>query len=121
MAKCIATVVIILLICLVYFKGDEPQKPKSKELQQQELTAGERPYDFDGSITIAEVKIYLRNNLKDPDSLDLIESWPVFFNDGQWHQRVRYRAKNSFGGFRVEEKIFSVEHGRVVNVTDLSK
>jgi len=60
---------------------------------------------WDGSVS--QVKSWLTSNLKDPGSLEFIEWSSVQkTNDGGFMVRVKYRAKNSFGGYVVENKIF---------------
>lgn len=63
---------------------------------------------WDGSVR--QVEKYLKKNLKDPDSYQSIEWSPVVKNnDGTFMVRHKYRAKNSFGGYVVEEKIFMLD------------
>lgn len=63
---------------------------------------------WDGSVR--QVERYLKNNLKDPDSYQSIEwSKVVKQSDGSFMVRHKYRAKNSFGGYVVEEKIFTLD------------
>jgi hypothetical protein len=60
----------------------------------------------------ASVRMYLRNNyLKDPGSYKAIE-WSVSeLSDGVYKYKVRhkYRTKNSFGGYVVEEQVFYLD------------
>ena len=63
---------------------------------------------WDGSVR--QVERYLKNNLKDPDSYESIEwSNVVKQDDGSFIVRHKYRAKNSFGGYVVEEKYFTLD------------
>ena len=70
--------------------------------------------EWDGSVR--QVKSYLKNNLKDPGSYEGIEWSPVVKNgDGTFKVRHKYRAKNSFGGYVVEEQIFTLDsEGNVI-------
>lgn len=68
---------------------------------------------WDGSVH--QVKDWLRNNLKDPGSLEFIEWGTVIETTSGYSVRVKYRAKNSFGGYVIEEKIFDLD--RSGNVT----
>ncbi len=53
------------------------------------------------------VRNYLDNRLKNPASLDIIASSDVKKTDeGNYAQKVKYRAENSFGGNVIETKIF---------------
>jgi hypothetical protein len=76
------------------------------------------PYDA----SVKQVKAWFAANLKDPKSLEVIEWGKVVkyeikygldksIEDGSFKVRVKYRAKNSFGGFGVEEKVFSIDRG----------
>ncbi len=60
---------------------------------------------WDGSAS--QVKNWVTANVKDPDSLQFIEWSPVLPQaNGEFMVRVKYRAKNSFGGYVVEEQLF---------------
>jgi hypothetical protein len=75
---------------------------------------------FDGSV--AQVEDYLKENLKDPDSYEGIDWSKVVKEDGNDYSfmvRHKYRAKNGFGGYVVENKVFYLSAtGRVVKVVD---
>ena len=67
------------------------------------------PTNRDYSI-MSGVRTYLQSTLKDPSSYQDIEWSPSGLNsDGQYYIRHKYRAKNSFGGYVVEEKIFYLD------------
>mgnify|MGYP000887312634 CR=1 FL=1 len=70
---------------------------------------------WDGSVY--QVKDWLRKNLKDPGSLEFIEWGKVVETSSGYSVKVKYRAKNSSGGYVIEEKIFTLDHsGNVLNV-----
>ena len=72
---------------------------------------------WDGSVY--QVTKWLRANLKDPKSLDVMEWSPVIETDTGFMCRVKYRAKNSFGGYVIEEKLFTLNtRGAVTGVAD---
>lgn len=77
---------------------------------------------YDGSVY--QVERYLkREYLKDPDSYEGIEWSKVQIDNSnslyKYYVRHKYRAKNSFGGYVVEEKIFYLDQsGNVVSVTE---
>lgn len=54
------------------------------------------------------VKVYLKENLKDPKSLDIGECSDLINvpDKNQYLQRVKYRAKNSFGGNVINNHLF---------------
>jgi hypothetical protein len=63
---------------------------------------------WDGSVS--QVKTWLKANLKDPKSLECIEWSKVSKqSDGGYMVRVKYRAKNGFGGYVVENKVFFLD------------
>jgi hypothetical protein len=74
---------------------------------------------WDGSVHW--VNKYLQKTLKDPDSYQAIE-WSAVQPgvDGTLRVRHKYRAKNSFGGYVIENQFFTFkEDGTVLSVIDL--
>lgn len=69
---------------------------------------------------VYQVKSYLKRNLKDPGSLDVIEWSPVAKrSDGGYQVRCKYRAKNSFGGYVISNQVFVMDsNGNVLTVYD---
>lgn len=73
---------------------------------------------WDGSVW--QVKNYLKKNLKDPDSYESIEWGKVIKEGKEYKVRHKYRAKNSFGGYVIEEWIFTIdESGNVIYTLQL--
>ena len=74
---------------------------------------------WDGSVH--QVERYLKRNLKDPSSLNVIEWGNVVPGaDGGFMVRVKYRAKNSFGGYVIEHQVFSLDaQGNVTGVASM--
>lgn len=71
---------------------------------------------WDGSVS--QVKKYLKSNLKDPDSYESIEWGNVVETDNGYMVRHKYRAKNSFGGYMVENNVFYLDfQGNVISVS----
>jgi hypothetical protein len=68
---------------------------------------------YDGSVS--QVKYWLREYLKDPDSVQYID-WSTVktLDDGQHAVLVKYRAKNSFGGYVIEQRLFVLDQKGVV-------
>lgn len=73
---------------------------------------------WDGSVK--QVKDYLKKNLKDPDSYESIEwSDVVKQSDGTFRVRHKYRAKNSFGGYVIENQLFVLDNnGNVIDIKE---
>lgn len=68
---------------------------------------------FDGSVR--QVEKHLKSFLKDPDSFQAIQWFPVQKDLDGYTVRVRYKAKNSFGGYVVEDKVFLLDRrGNVI-------
>ena len=74
---------------------------------------------LDGSVF--QVERWLKSNLKDPASLEVIEwSRVVPLPNDDFQVRVKYRAKNSYGGYAIEQKFFRLDStGTVVGVSDV--
>lgn len=68
--------------------------------------------------SVVQVKLYLRKHLKEPKSYEEIEWGKVVKkDDGTYWVRHKYRAKNSFGGYVIEHKLFTLDSsGHVTNV-----
>ncbi|MEP6672279.1 MAG: hypothetical protein ABJF10_24155 [Chthoniobacter sp.] len=79
---------------------------------------GEKPINSPWDGGVLEVERYLKARLKDPKSTEYIEWSPVTlmtFKDGKaWAVRVKYRSKNSFRGYVIEEAVAIIRHGEVV-------
>lgn len=73
--------------------------------------------------SVHQVEKYLKNNMLDPDSYDPIE-WSAVQKiqngvDYNFYVRHKFRAKNTFGGYVIENKIFYLDiNGKVVKVED---
>lgn len=62
------------------------------------------------------VEKWFEYNLKDPKSLEIIEVTEMKkANDGTFVQTVKYRTKNSFGGFNIEHRIFVFNKNKVIS------
>jgi len=53
--------------------------------------------------------------LKDPDSLIIEGYTPLFLGPNGWQGAVKYRAKNSFGGYLRETRRFVIRQGKIVS------
>lgn len=68
---------------------------------------------WDGSVW--QVKDYIKKTLKDPKSYESIEWSNVVEKGNKYQVRHKYRAKNSFGGYVIEEYVFTLdEDGNVI-------
>lgn len=89
-------------------KAEQPAKKIEKVWQSE----------WDGSVY--QVVAYLKKNLVDPKSYEGIEWSPLTKLDAveyKYSVRHKYRAKNSFGGYVIENRVFFLDKdGNVVNV-----
>lgn len=84
----------------------------------EQLFAGKLPVEnspWDGSVPAVER--YLKRNLKDPDSFKAVKWTPVKKGCGNYTVGLSYRAKNSFGGYVVEQAVFVLDADG--NVTEM--
>lgn len=97
--------IIVLLISVFIFAASQP-KP-----------AGPVNSPIDGSVF--GVVQYLKSGyLNDPDSYQSVAWGKVVQENGMWKVWHRYRARNGFGGYRVEEMVFFLDdNGRVIRTT----
>ena len=70
--------------------------------------------------SVIPVKNYIKNNLKDPSSLEFIRWGNVIKTaNGTYVVNVKYRAKNSFGGYVVNDQIFTLNSsGQILKIND---
>lgn len=73
--------------------------------------------------SVYQVERYLKNEyLKDPDSYESI-NWSNVqeLNENKFMVRHKYRAKNSYGGYTIEEKIFCLDgDGNIIDIRDVN-
>lgn len=99
--------------------GDDDSKKSS--------SSNEVVYNSEWDASVQQVVDYIKSNyLNDPDSYKAI-SWSEVFklNDTKeigfpcYQVRHKFRAKNAFGGYVTEEKLFKLDYqGKVVDVKD---
>lgn len=98
----------------------EAEAAMQAEAERFVAEAGAKPTNSSWDGSVSEVERFLKRNLKDPKSFDAIDWYkPVArLLDGKyaWAVRVRYRAKNSFGGYVIEDQTFYIQHSQVVYV-----
>jgi len=117
-------IALVLLVSAVSSKcdGNHTPPPASPSTPTKPVAVVSNS-SWDGSVY--QVEQWLKHNLKDPDSFQAIEWSPVVeIPPGsklphKFIARCKYRAKNSFGGYAIEQKMFYLDsEGRVVNVKD---
>lgn len=74
--------------------------------------------------SVHQVETFLKKNLNDPKSYESIEWSALNETKNSWYKywvRHKYRAKNGFGGYVIENQIFYLdEDGNVLNYKDVS-
>ena len=59
--------------------------------------------------TTYAVKNYLKENLNDPKSIEIVECSPIMeLSNGLWMQRVKFRGKNAYGSLVLNEFMFLI-------------
>jgi hypothetical protein len=85
----------------------------------EERVRGPKPVPSAWDTICPEVNAWMKDNMKDYDSLKIVNGSPVVaYRQDAWCQRLKYRARNSFGGTVLEEKLFVIRDGRVIDVMD---
>lgn len=89
--------------------------PSKNESAPQEIV-----YNSSWDASVKQVDKWLRDNLNDPKSLEIVEwSKVVKTEDGSGYLvRCKYRAKNSFGAMVLENKIFALDKDGVVTYSE---
>jgi len=109
-----------ILRTAVTFEDYTNQKPIDtekimKDYEERKNIVKVENSEWDNSVR--QVKDYLKKNLKDPKSYESIEWSEVRKEKDYFIVRHKYRAKNSFGGYVIENQIFYInKYGNVFNV-----
>ncbi len=114
---CARIIGIIIILIIVFIFMPRPKTTDSPIVYQSK---------FDASVS--QVVNYLQSNLKDPNSYESI-SWSNLTNISQnnnenyyWMVRHKYRAKNSFGGYNIEDQAFYLDSlGNILDIRNLAK
>jgi len=118
---CLAVIAIIGILYLV--NSFSSSNSNSSKKSSRTSTSYEVVKNSEWDASVSQVKSWLKANLKDPSSIKYIE-WSTVSktDDGGFMVRVKYRAKNSFGGFVVENKVFIMNSsGTVLSNIDYGK
>ncbi|MDB6173796.1 MAG: hypothetical protein JWL59_3107 [Chthoniobacteraceae bacterium] len=89
----------------------EAERKAAAEIEKNKLEAELGPMPWVGSSENAtppvEAQLYLKHTLRDPDSLQFVQTWPPVAETYQgrrcWAVTFRYRAKNGFSGYNVQD------------------
>ena len=68
--------------------------------------------EWDGSVKI--VKDWLKQNANDADSIKYVDWSEIFTVGGNWGVRVKFRGKNSFGAYTLNNMQFEIRNGLIV-------
>lgn len=120
-SRLIMPLIIVALIggSLVLANPPQPTESTYKYVPKPKSTPTEVVYSSSWDGSVHQVTKWLKTHLKDPKSLDVTEWSPVVKTDTGFIVRVKYRAKNSFGGYVIEEKLFTLNsRGTITSVVD---
>ncbi|MDG4475401.1 hypothetical protein [Thiovibrio frasassiensis] len=113
-----ATVILVLVAFFAIFILERFMSYNSRHPLEDKPKEVVHNLSWDGSVL--QVESWLKQNLKDPGSFEAIEWSKVIKNANGYFVRCKYRAKNSFGGYAVENKLFMLNSsGEVITVTDV--
>lgn len=93
---CLMTIVIffgLITMCSVI-----PTKPTKTKVENS---------GWDGSVY--QVESYIKKNAKDPSSVEFMEWSPLVKNGESQMVRVKYRAKNSFGAYVINNETYTID------------
>lgn len=86
-------------------------------IRKEEQKRGKYPIASAWDGITPEVNAYLKASLRDYDSMEIVACYEVItFGDNAWAQRVKYRAKNGFGGTNLVTQLFVIQNGAVIDV-----
>ncbi len=95
-------------------EAETARATKTKKVEKVE-TAVVFNSPWDGGVY--QVERYLKDNLKDPDSYESITWYNVITIGTGFRVMHKYRAKNSFGGYAISQKVFTLDSkGSVIGV-----
>jgi predicted nucleic acid-binding Zn ribbon protein len=123
----LAISVALLLFVSLIFSGDDtktnsttPSENIATTTSTQETPVVEIVRNSSWDSSVSQVRVWLKENLNDPKSLEFIEWSKVVKNgNGSFKVRVKYRAKNSFGGYIVNNQVITLDaSGNVINFKD---
>ena len=95
---------------------EKKQKAEQARLETIANDPGPEPTASAWNGVAYAVDFYFKNSLKDYDSLEVVDCSPLVKAKGGWLQRVKYRAKNSFGGYVLANNIFLIYNNTVIDV-----
>ncbi|ACT96677.1 hypothetical protein [Dyadobacter fermentans] len=116
--KLLVGILIFIVLFAALKLSDEPAKPLTPEQiteqKRQDSLQAEYNRQKENLRTIRYlVKSHIKKNLKDPDSFDEIqhEEFEVTNKTKKLYYQasIKYRAKNSFGGYNVEKWCFNFD------------
>jgi hypothetical protein len=113
------TVILFLAVIIIWSQVFEPNSPKPPAAPSQPLTRAQQiEKSFRPLGQHRTLEQYVERNLKDPDSYEHIKT---VYDDRGDHLYVlmRYRAKNSFGGYAIGQHAAKVSlDGKLLAVAD---
>jgi hypothetical protein len=115
----ILSIAFFIFILIGLFKEkeeDELKQAQVNQLKYHEGLAGKKPDISLIDAVALPVKKYLEKNLVQPDTLEIMECSEIAFGVQEWIQRVKFKSRNEFDVWMIDELVFYMKHGEVVNV-----
>lgn len=105
----IVAIFVVLIVIGLFSKKDEPSNSARAAVENSQ---------WDRSVS--QVKQWLNENTRDPESLQFIEWSPVMKTGNGYTVRVKFRTKNGFGGYdEPEQRFFTLDQaGNVIDVRE---
>lgn len=94
------------------------EKRKAEKIAARYAICGPEPKNSSWDSSIPSVKAYLRATLRDPGSVQYIEWSKPILVGAHWEVRVKYRAKNGFGGYVILNQIAAIQNRKVIFMRD---
>jgi len=100
-------------------RKEEAKKIHERKLQlkEQQKELGPRPENSSWDASVDCVKEYLQETLDDPSSVEYV-GWSAVYIENingmkSWAVRVKYRAKNSFGAYILQDQVALIRDNKV--------
>lgn len=92
------------------------ERAAEEKRRQEEAIRGPEPSMSGWSGECLIVRRFLKSNLRDPDSYEHIATTEPRAAGPFWIVTSRYRARNGFGGYNLEQRRFYIAQGEVLKV-----
>jgi uncharacterized membrane protein YvbJ len=109
--------VLITIICIVVYKVKKNSDEVAANSPKKDIV-----YNDDYDASVRQIKEYLNATLRDPSSVEYVNWSKVKHEGSDYYVRCKFRAKNGFNGYNIENKVFFIDStGKVFYTTDFDK